>query len=65
MCQYAIQKNKFDKITCAKQDGDLCGHVYYCQLSCSWKLNRSSETCTLATTAEAPKVAKRRKAVKR
>ena len=51
MCPYAMQRDRRDKILCTKTAG-ICGHVYFCQLSDTWKLSRGSETCALAKKKE-------------
>lgn len=51
VCPLGIQKNKHDPITC-KQDGGLCGHVFYCQLSMKWKQTDKAKNCTRRNTDE-------------
>lgn len=44
-CDHAqLGKNK--KIYCDVTTG-LCGHVYYCQLSCKWKQTGGALDCAL------------------
>lgn len=51
VCKHAVQKDARDKIKCTQTAG-LCGHVYYCQLSCKWKQSRGAETCALISKTE-------------
>ena len=44
ICKHGYRKEKDKRVWC-KKDGNLCVHVYMCQLNCRWQHTKQAADC--------------------